>query len=121
MTPSHTTKNGKLRYRYYICCSAQKKGWHTCPSKSVPAGPIEAFVVDRIRCIGRDPDLLDEVLAQARAQVEARIAELEAEERGLEKELAAWQQGCRSPIGPVQAGRGQRRGGGTTGRPQSAD
>ena len=91
MTPSHTTKNGKLRYRYYTCCSAQKKGWKTCPSKSVPAGPIEAFVIDRIRCIGRDPDLLNEVLAQARVQVEGQIAELESEERGLQKELAAWQ------------------------------
>ncbi|MFM7930084.1 MAG: recombinase zinc beta ribbon domain-containing protein, partial [Pirellula sp.] len=28
MTPNHTTKGGKKRYRYYVCTSAQKRGWH---------------------------------------------------------------------------------------------
>jgi site-specific DNA recombinase len=37
MTPSHTTRNGTKRYRYYVCSSAQKRGWDTCPSKSIPA------------------------------------------------------------------------------------
>jgi site-specific DNA recombinase len=89
MTPAHTTK-GDRRYRYYVCVSAQKRGRAACPSKSVPAGPIEAFVVDRIRCVGRDPDLLREVHAQARLQEEARTAEWEAEERGLAKDLTTW-------------------------------
>src|SRR5262249_12284346 len=53
MTPAHTTRQGARRYRYYVCTAAQKRGWHTCPSKSIPAGEIEKFVVDRIRCIGR--------------------------------------------------------------------
>jgi site-specific DNA recombinase len=89
MTPAHTTK-GNRRYRYYVCCSAQKKGWDTCPSKSIPAEQIERFVVDQIRCVGRDPDLLRDVLAQAKAQSETRTAELETEERGLAKDLGAW-------------------------------
>jgi site-specific DNA recombinase len=63
MTPTHSAKNGTKRYRYYVCSSAQKRGWSTCPSKSLPAGEIEQFVVDQIRCIGRDPVLLQEVLA----------------------------------------------------------
>ncbi|HZT79148.1 MAG TPA: recombinase family protein [Gemmataceae bacterium] len=63
MTPSHTTRNGSKRYRYYVCCSAQKRGWDTCPSKSIPAGQIEDFVVEQIKCIGRDRALLEEVLA----------------------------------------------------------
>jgi site-specific DNA recombinase len=89
MTPAHTTKRDR-RYRYYLCSSAQKKGWATCPSKSLPAEEIEAFVVDRIRCVGRDPDLLREVLAQVREGHAARTAELESEQRGLEKDLSAW-------------------------------
>src|SRR5690606_37043179 len=28
------------RYRYYVCLNAQKRGWHNCPSKSVPDGSI---------------------------------------------------------------------------------
>jgi site-specific DNA recombinase len=47
------------RYRYYTCLQAQKKGWHTCPTKSVPAGEIERFVVDQVRGVGKDPAVLD--------------------------------------------------------------
>jgi site-specific DNA recombinase len=68
MTPSHTTRNGSKRYRYYVCSSAQKRGWDTCPSKSIPAAQIEEFVVGQIKCIGQDRALLEEVLAQARRQ-----------------------------------------------------
>jgi hypothetical protein len=53
--PLAVTRNGNKRYRYYVCSAAQKKGWQTCPSKSIPAGEIERFVVDQIRCVGRDP------------------------------------------------------------------
>jgi site-specific DNA recombinase len=90
MTPTHTTKDGNKRYRYYVCSSAQKRGWHTCPSKSIPAGEIERFVVDQIKCIGKDPALLNETFAEARAQGTTRVAELEAERRGLERELGRW-------------------------------
>jgi site-specific DNA recombinase len=90
MTPTHTTKDGNKRYRYYVCSSAQKRGWHTCPSKSIPAGEIERFVVDQIKCIGKDPALLNETFAEARVQGNARVAELEAERRGLERELGRW-------------------------------
>jgi site-specific DNA recombinase len=90
MTPTHTTKDGNKRYRYYVCSSAQKRGWHTCPSKSIPAGEIERFVVEQIKCIGKDPVLLNETFAEARAQGSARVAELETERRGLERELGRW-------------------------------
>jgi site-specific DNA recombinase len=90
MTPAHTTK-GDRRYRYYVCVAAQKKGWAACPSKSIPAEQVEAFVVEQIRCVGSDPALLREVLAQARSQHAARTAELEVEERGLARDLSGWQ------------------------------
>jgi site-specific DNA recombinase len=89
MCPSHTVKGSK-RYRYYVCSSAQKWGWNTCPSKSIPAAEIERFVVDQIKCIGRDPALLNETLAAARTQARAGIADLEAERRGLARELGRW-------------------------------
>ena len=41
MTPTHTTRKGNKRYRYYVCTSAQKRGWDSCPSKSIPAAQIE--------------------------------------------------------------------------------
>ena len=69
MSHSYTT-NGARRYRYYVCTHAQKTGWDNCPSKAVPAGQIEAFVLERIRAIGRDPQVVTETLSKIRAQTE---------------------------------------------------
>jgi site-specific DNA recombinase len=69
MTPSHSAK-GSRRYCYYTCTNAQKRGWGACPSKSVPAGEIDNLVVERIRAVGRDPDLCRQIHAQARGQEE---------------------------------------------------
>jgi site-specific DNA recombinase len=82
------TAQGTKRYRYYVCLKAQKRGWHNCPTKSVPAGEIERFVVEQIKGIGKDPTVLAETLRQARGQGQRSLAELEAEERGLGRELA---------------------------------
>jgi site-specific DNA recombinase len=90
MVPSHATRNETKRYRYYVCSRAQKRGWHSCPSKSIPAGEIESFVVDQIRAVGRDPRLLDETIAPVREQGRARVAELQVERKTLTAELRTW-------------------------------
>jgi site-specific DNA recombinase len=64
MTPTFASKNRTRRYRYYVCCSAQKRGWSTCPSKAIPAAEIERFVLGRIQEIGKEPGILREALAQ---------------------------------------------------------
>ncbi len=87
MVPSHTKKGSKL-YRYYVCSAAQKRGWESCPTKSVPAGEIEQFVVGQIRCIGEDPALVAETVSQARRQTEEAIGTLKKERRNLERELS---------------------------------
>ncbi len=86
MCHSHT-KKGNKRYRYYVCLNAQKRGWHTCPSKSIPAPEIERFVVDQLRTIGEDRTLVAETLRHVREQGGKRLAELEAEKRALERKL----------------------------------
>ena len=48
MIHSWTRRSGRL-HRYYVCGRAQKRGWSTCPTKSVPAVEIETFVVEQIR------------------------------------------------------------------------
>jgi site-specific DNA recombinase len=90
MVHNHTTRKNKgvtKRYRYYVCLNAQKRGWHNCPSKSVPAAELEKFVVDQIRCIGKDSALLAETVRQTHAQGQKQVAELEAEKNRLEQEL----------------------------------
>lgn len=86
MVPTHATKKDR-RYWYYVCANAQKRGWHNCPSKAIPAGEIEKFVIDQVRGIGSDPALLAATLGAARAEAKARIEELEAEKSGLDREL----------------------------------
>ena len=103
MVPTHTTKQDR-RYRYYVCANAQKRGWHTCPSKAIPAGEIEKFVVDQVRGIGRDPALLVETLSGARAEAKARIKELEAEKSGLERELKRHNAQMRDLAGTIGSG-----------------
>jgi site-specific DNA recombinase len=83
-----TSSKGPKRYRYYVCVQAQKRGWHTCPSKSVPAPELERFVVNQIRDIGRDPDVLAETIRQVRAQSGKAIAALEREQATLERDIA---------------------------------
>ena len=91
MVPTHATKTtssgGNKRYRYYVCQNAQSRGWHNCPSPSVPAPELERFVVDQVKAIGKDTNLLAETLDESRRQREEAIGKLETEKRTLEREL----------------------------------
>jgi site-specific DNA recombinase len=87
MVPTHATKNGNKRYRYYVCQSAQSRGWHNCPSPSVPAPELERFVVEQIKAIGNDTDLLAETFEESRRQHEEAVGKLEVEKHTLEREL----------------------------------
>jgi site-specific DNA recombinase len=62
MVPAHTHRQSGKRYHYYVCATAQKRGWDRCPSKSVPAAVLEAAVVEQIRGLGGNPDLLRALL-----------------------------------------------------------
>jgi site-specific DNA recombinase len=90
MTPARSLK-GARRYRYYTCVAAQKRGWHTCPSKSIPAAEIEALVVAQIYELGRDPALRRAAVQHAHQQDEEQAVTLEAEVRALEHDLERWQ------------------------------
>jgi site-specific DNA recombinase len=104
MTPSHTTRKGGLRYRYYTCVQAQKNGWQTCPSKSIPAQAIEQLVVQQIQRLGRDPLVLEKLLTQVRQQDDARVAQWEGERVGLERDLLWGQSEVRHLLAEVASG-----------------
>ena len=65
MTPAHTRKKGRL-YRYYVTTSVQKLGPETCPVRRVPAGEIEAAVIDQLRALIRSPEMIVKTWATAR-------------------------------------------------------
>jgi site-specific DNA recombinase len=65
MTPAHVTKNRAKRYRYYVCTSAQKRGWHSCPSKSLAAPAAERLVGEQLHSFVRDALQRDTSTTQA--------------------------------------------------------
>jgi hypothetical protein len=69
MTPAHTVRRGHLRYRYYVCSHAQKRGWHTCPSKALPAAAIECLVIDKLQSLAIDPQRLQRAVAETGADI----------------------------------------------------
>ncbi len=87
MGHSYTTKKGRVAYRYYVCNGAAKRGWDSCPSKSIPAAEIERIVVEQIRAIGKDPRLVEAVLRHTRQMTDDALSELLKEQAVLEREL----------------------------------
>jgi len=108
MTPTHSTRNGNKRYRYYVCTAAQKRGRKTCPSRSIPAGEIEQFVVAQIKSVGRGPELIAETVRQAHGQALKQIELLGREERWLERDLVDrhhnLQETVKAPIAEADSG-----------------
>jgi site-specific DNA recombinase len=106
MSPSHSTRKGSgRRYRYYVCSRASKVGWDTCLSGgSIPAGAMEGFVVDQIRAIGSDEQLIKVTVEQAKQQSSERTSALCAELRHLERDLGYWSDDERALAGQVVLG-----------------
>lgn len=72
----HYVSKPNKRYRYYVCLKAQKEGWDTCPSPSLPAPELERFIVDQIKVIGRDPTVLQDCIETAQAHMRDQIEQL---------------------------------------------
>ncbi len=66
-SPTHTRKGGKL-YRYYISQSVLRHGAGACPIARVPANEIEATVVDQLRVVFRQPEIITGTAKAARQQ-----------------------------------------------------
>ena len=88
----HTyTLKGSRRYRYYVCITAQQKGWDACPTKSVAAQSIEDSVVARIRAFGADSRIVHQTVRKVREQNEAASGEMAVELKVALKDLARLQ------------------------------
>jgi len=78
MSPTHTRKGNRL-YRYYVSQDVLKRGPEACPVGRVPAAEIEAVVIDQLRGIFRQPEIIVGAWQAARAEADD-IAEEEARE-----------------------------------------
>lgn len=52
------TKNHGREYRYYTCSKRIKTGYAKCKLPSLPAGEIESMVVDQLRSVFQNPDVI---------------------------------------------------------------
>ncbi|MHB9131129.1 MAG: recombinase family protein [Armatimonadota bacterium] len=86
MIPSLSSSHGR-KYRYYVCSHSQKHGADQCPTRSVPAVELEAFVVDRMRTMRQDAGLIRDIAVQAQQFRTTRLPELEREQRTLQTQL----------------------------------
>ena len=78
MSPTHTRKGNRL-YRYYVSQDVLKRGPEACPVGRVPAAEIEAAVIDQLRGIFRQPEIIVGTWRAARAEQDD-ITEDEARE-----------------------------------------
>jgi len=56
-SPTHTRKGDKL-YRYYVSQAVLKRGRDACPVGRVPAAEIESAVIDQLRAVFRQPEII---------------------------------------------------------------
>ncbi|MEX2480753.1 MAG: zinc ribbon domain-containing protein, partial [Gammaproteobacteria bacterium] len=56
-SPTHTRKGGRL-YRYYVSQTVLKRGRDACPVGRVPAAEIESAVIDQLRAVFRQPEVI---------------------------------------------------------------
>ena len=82
MSPTHTRKGSRL-YRYYVSQDVLKRGPDACLIGRVPAAEIEAAVIDQLRGIFRQPEIIVGTWRAARAE-QKDITREEAREALLE-------------------------------------
>jgi hypothetical protein len=66
LSPSHTRRRGKL-YRYYVSQAVMKGTADGCLVRRLPAGEIEAAVIDQVRALLRQPEVVIGTWRAARA------------------------------------------------------
>ncbi|MCV2874612.1 recombinase family protein [Defluviimonas sp. WL0050] len=64
-SPTHTRRGNRL-YRYYVSQTVLKHGAGSCPVGRVPAGEIEAAVIEQLRTVFRQPEIVAGVWKAAR-------------------------------------------------------
>ena len=67
MSPTHTRKGNRL-YRYYVSQDVLQHGRDACPVGRVPAAEIEAAVIDQLRGVFRQPEIIVGTWRAARAE-----------------------------------------------------
>ncbi|MFA5138378.1 MAG: recombinase family protein [Elusimicrobiota bacterium] len=103
MTPHYSRSPEGVEFFYYRCSSVNHMDKTACPTgRSVQAKSLEQFVIDRLRVLGQDPALVDEIIKAAlcdadtdlppkrreKAKLTAEMGKVEGDVRNLTSVLA---------------------------------
>lgn len=97
-------RGNRYRYRYYTCYSRNRYGNDVCPADRLPAENLESAIIEALVSTFRRTDIFDHAVSEAtkrrngaRLQQEAELASASAElrktESGIERYLAAFEEG----------------------------
>lgn len=89
MTPASSRGRGGRRYRYYRCSRRDREGAGACPARPLPAGELEAFVIERIREATADGHLAEDVALRLAERLETERAVLRERHARLERDIGA--------------------------------
>ncbi len=87
MTSSYGMAHGKT-YRYYKCASVNRQGTAACPVRSLPAEEFERYIVERVRAMSKNPQLVRKTAERVQLERQKDVPALDAEKERLEEELA---------------------------------
>ena len=109
MCPTFTRKGGRT-YRYYQCTHAAKHGRDTCTVRTLPAGDIEAVVLEHVRRVFGSPEVQGPALAFIQRREQDDLQRLGAEKAILVGEIET----LRAAAGRIlqATGNGDTKGGG---------
>jgi site-specific DNA recombinase len=102
MAHTYTKKKNRL-YRYYVCTTAQKQGPDACRTPSLPAQEIEDFVVEQIRQLANDPEMVEQVFTAAEKPRKEKIPRLKTEQKRLQRERQHKQEKIKELVAAVGA------------------
>jgi site-specific DNA recombinase len=75
------------KYRYYVCMNAQKRGYSSCPTRSVNAQAIEDAVIDALRKIACDFKAQEQSVKSLRESLQEEIEHLKEEQKIIGNEV----------------------------------
>jgi len=87
MTPKHCQGRKAVRSYYYTCSRQSHSAGEACNAKYVPADAAEEYVLDEIRRLATDSDLIAETVSQANGNRDGQLERMGIERRSLQRRL----------------------------------
>ncbi|RJR23084.1 MAG: hypothetical protein C4581_00160 [Nitrospiraceae bacterium] len=86
MTPSFSLSKGK-EYYYYRCLSNNDRSKEQCHTGSVNAGQIENLVIEELKFLAKEPNVIEGVVESATKEQKEKVTELASKKKAIQENL----------------------------------